>query len=1105
MNLTPATNPTYFGQSQTGNPQPNGQPANPTVQGNMSLQPNANIGQRAFGPLLPLTPRYLPTDPEGTGPRQYQYPVGANILLTPRREYPELIPFEQLWNIATMYDVAAMCINTRVEETQGFEHSVVAKDKRKQRQYQSLCEEVNEFFLRPDGFTPFESWIGAIIREHLITDAITVFPHLDRGGQLYAAELVDGSTVKPLLDDRGRTLAYQQIVYGIPFSDYKRPYTDREDEQFPTYSTNELLYLPRFTSTKYPYGSPPSEGVILRVNQAIRKQISDLSYFSSGNIPDMLATLGDGQSYTPEQVEEFEVWFNSILEGNDAERRKLRFIPNTVDVKELRPFTYETTLDEWMLRITCAAFAVPPTELGFTDDANRASSETQAIVNERRGIRPMAQWLKRALLDELIHNWLGRSKNDAAISVPGKPTKKINAAYKEIAWAWKFGDKEDASTQSTTDRNYVEMGVLSKDEVRAMRFANEVEGPAPSDASAGASGDGSDTGGGGGAGPAGGEEAPTGPEAGGEEATPAEAPAEAPAEEEAGAATSAEEVTTPPAKGKGGEAAAPKAEKPAKSKKAKPKAAPAGKAPERIGQSQSARSSQGHYPIEMPAYPKGNGQLFQGKPHETSEFPIVIYPDITDRYPALARFQQDEMAKASKKKEADNGASSAEVNKGVFFNTPNPKPKKEKPKVKELDSYQRDWLENLIYVALNRVFDDYNRKLSHQMVHSKKEFAPIWNDLVYDLKHALDYEIKRTIRVSFLSLPPDLKLAVDDGALHDDMDVAVERFVAAEIEAHADDILDVLDDPIAFQSDVAKSIAGVMATFAGNLPVALAIDQANGMGGRIAKFNQDSLAAKLGFGKTLLFPPKHINCRCKIRPLRISPEQVQELARKTGYLNEDDDGNFYYAARSDFQKDLNLMPGHLNKPDEAQTAYERKIKADEDKATQARIDAEYTAQSARRKKWREDKQRQRASAQSQSQASADWRSAASSTTDDQEEQAELDAQAEKDWQRQDDKAMQARIAQARSDEDKRIKDKMDEWRQSREAQHARDVAERKAKVEAKAGVWIAIWHTDFSDACTQEMRTPWGDTVAGCRALKGICVTEGPYLGHMVGSSTLEY
>lgn len=413
---------------------------------------------RKFGPNMPIQP----TDPSLSedGPRQYQYPAGYNMNFgLPRQEDPllKLTPFSQMRALAESYDIATLCITTRIEEIQGLTWAVVPKDKKKQAEYQSECDEVSEFFKHPDKLNDFNGWLGMLLWELFSTDTMTIYKRRTLNGELYALEPVDGTTIKPLIDDRGRTLAYQQILYGYPESQFDRPYTEARDENLPIYTPNELMYLPRWLRTYTPYGFPPTEWIILRINTALRKQKFDLNYFTEGNIPEMLGWPPEGM-LDPKQVQEFEQWFNQALLGNDAARRRLKFLPWPADIKELRQFSYDTVLDLFMLKVTCAAFAVPPTEIGFIEDANRATAQIQEAVNERRGLKPLVNWLKKAVFDEIIHNDLK------------KP---------HLVMEVKFGDKVDALVEAQSDQIYISSGVVSPAEVRTMRFGSVLDGPPP--------------------------------------------------------------------------------------------------------------------------------------------------------------------------------------------------------------------------------------------------------------------------------------------------------------------------------------------------------------------------------------------------------------------------------------------------------------------------------------------------------------------------------------------------------------------------------------------------------------------------------------------------
>lgn len=414
------------------------------------------LQSRAFGPGIPL----LPTVPtiEQQAPRQFQYPVSANTQLTPRREYPGLTPFEQLRSLASLYDVAGLCIATRIEELCGLSYAVVAKDKKQQAAENSTCDALNTWFARPDQVNDFAPWLSMVLYDLFTLDALTIYPKPTVGGGLWGLEVIDGSTIKPLLDARGQTAAYQQILYGTPWSNYERP-SDADDDDFPEFAPHELIYRPRWTRSFTPYGFPPTEWIIIRVNTALRKQTFDLAHFTDGNIPAALAAPPEGL-LNPEQVAQFEEWFNATLEGDDRARARIKFLPWAAKIEKLTELTeggrYETTLDEWMLKITCASYGVTPSEIGFTADINKATSEGQENVNERRGLRPLAKWLK-GIFDQVIQQRFGQT---------------------QLEWQWQFGETDDRKTDAETDKIYYEAGAISSDELRTMRYP-DLDGPAP--------------------------------------------------------------------------------------------------------------------------------------------------------------------------------------------------------------------------------------------------------------------------------------------------------------------------------------------------------------------------------------------------------------------------------------------------------------------------------------------------------------------------------------------------------------------------------------------------------------------------------------------------
>lgn len=408
------------------------------------------LAGRPFSPGLPVEPSPVTN---GENPRQYQFTVGVNTSRFPRGETIEgtvLTPFDQLRQLAGSYDVASLCIATRVEQIQGLQWNIVPKDKRMigDTKVMERIDALTKWWMYPDRVNDFPTWVGMLVYDILSIDAMTLYRRRTRSGHLYALEVVDGGTIKPIIDERGRTVGYQQVLWGETVSNYSRAYADAPDEQI-FLTTQDLIYRPRYSRSFTPYGFPPTEWIILRVNTALRKQTQDLAHFTDGNIPAMLASPPEGLM-EPGQLREFEELFNADLAGVDRARAKIKFMPFNANLQPLSPFNYSTEIDEWMMKVTCAAFGVTPSELGFTADINRATALAQESITYRRGIEGMAQWLK-TMFDRVIHDDL---------------------ASPDLEWQWNFGKTDDRMLLAQLDQIYTGMGVLTPDEVRSMRFGN---------------------------------------------------------------------------------------------------------------------------------------------------------------------------------------------------------------------------------------------------------------------------------------------------------------------------------------------------------------------------------------------------------------------------------------------------------------------------------------------------------------------------------------------------------------------------------------------------------------------------------------------------------
>jgi hypothetical protein len=361
--------------------------------------PAGGLSGEAFSPGEPIRPTPGLGGPDGA-PRQWAFPVGYNIAQYPR--VTEQTSFAQLRSLAALYDGAQLCervyfdVLGRLELRALPRAELLAEDERPTSpQWREATRRVEAFLESPDRTQDLRAWLVAFVRDLLEIDAVAVYTRRTRGGDLYALELVAGDTIKPLLDGAGRppeppAAAYQQFLYGAPAGWYSR---------------DELDYIRETARTESPYGISRVERIILRVNQALRKQSFDLARFTDGATPLGLIQPPADLAWTPEQLETFERAFNGLLAGADRMRVRARALPPGATWRALAGDDPLVEFDRFLLNVTVAAFGLTMDELGFTGDSNRSVGQSQENVVYRRAVAPIVS-LVAAYLTRKVRRWL---------------------------------------------------------------------------------------------------------------------------------------------------------------------------------------------------------------------------------------------------------------------------------------------------------------------------------------------------------------------------------------------------------------------------------------------------------------------------------------------------------------------------------------------------------------------------------------------------------------------------------------------------------------------------------------------------------------------------
>lgn len=433
------------------------------------ILPRSPLDTGQLGPGQAIYPGMIdPRNPK-TGrsmPRLYEYQPGYNLLAPPG--WGKLAPFPLLRNLANVYDIARRCIEIRKQEVSAIEWDIEPRDnvamaagkkriyaKKKPGltdAYATERKKLREWFSKPDrnNGLDFSDWMKSAMEEVLVTDALAIYEHPtwgkngnEAGGDLFALELLDGATIKPLIDYRGARPAaphpaYQQFLFGIPRVDLLATMLDARDDpevqamqrgfdpQTPdehtmAFTADQISYRPYVPRTWTKYGFSCTEQVLVNTTLALSRQAWHKGYFDDGDVPAMLIHVPD--TWNLDQINRYEQQWHAMLSGDQGWKHRVRAIPGVEKAEQLKPPFHQMDFDEFLLKVTCLGYDMDPAEVGFS--GSRGDSQNTLIeLNQRKyrtSLRPMMRWFqnyfddiisRRFHLPELVFRWEGLEIED---------------------------------------------------------------------------------------------------------------------------------------------------------------------------------------------------------------------------------------------------------------------------------------------------------------------------------------------------------------------------------------------------------------------------------------------------------------------------------------------------------------------------------------------------------------------------------------------------------------------------------------------------------------------------------------------------------------------
>jgi hypothetical protein len=437
-----------------------------------ALQPRDNAptaapgeGSDWFGPRSPMHP----VAPPQVAGRTWDFIPGFNLATQPRAYAP--VTFQALRMLAEAFDPVRLIIERRKDQMARQAWTIRLRHEGGKRptsaqlspQARGLIKDTTQFFKHPTENLNFRSWMRMLVEDVLVLDAPALYCERDPSGNLLGLTPTDGSTVKIAIDDKGRIprpfrwdgqpfmwngatvntsnyaelgfkivdgllypVAYQQVLKGLPAVNL---------------TTWDLIYRPMNLRTHGVYGNSCVEQIITTISIAMRRSLAQLEYFREGNQPD--AIYGLPETWSPDNVQRFQDYFDSIYSGNAANRRKMRFIPSGTGSRytALKEPPLKNEFDEYLIRIACFCFSYPPA--AFVSLSNRSIAEQHEKQAEEEGVEPLKAWFL-----DLANDIIEREFSD------------------EIEFAWTEEQEVDPVKQKEVLTGYAESGVLTLNQVR---------------------------------------------------------------------------------------------------------------------------------------------------------------------------------------------------------------------------------------------------------------------------------------------------------------------------------------------------------------------------------------------------------------------------------------------------------------------------------------------------------------------------------------------------------------------------------------------------------------------------------------------------------------
>ena len=304
---------------------------------------------------------------------------------------------------------------------------------------------ITEFFKNPNSdYESFAQLLRKVIRDILVLDSGVFVKVFNLKKELVQLRVADGGAFLKNPDRHGSLAEREDIIFGDGYNDYNNDLSVSSKIQSQAYKfaidrynsygyTDQAAYFQFAYGVNYsvpiPYGKReviymmenPDTEQVYSVHSALQSAIdvtlnliysskASLDLFLNANIPTGIVQIAGAQQEDADAFQEklymqqysgydeygFQRKINGKIPvvGNPA----VNFIPLNFNNKE----TQLLEIQEWFTKVLWSCFGMTASEMGFTEDSNKATDASQTKAAARKAVRPRLSMIEKYLNDQVM-------------------------------------------------------------------------------------------------------------------------------------------------------------------------------------------------------------------------------------------------------------------------------------------------------------------------------------------------------------------------------------------------------------------------------------------------------------------------------------------------------------------------------------------------------------------------------------------------------------------------------------------------------------------------------------------------------------------------------